>query len=266
MRRWCARAGSATLLVVTSLGCGAAGPDPEEQRRARADYELGSDAFQRGRYREALAHAQKALERDEESAEAAYLAAMTYFVFCANDESSPDCRYEEAEKHLRRAVEADPNARDARNALGVVLIHRRRLEEAAGVLEPLAHDILYRSPEKAWGNLGWAYLEAGRHDAAVEALKRAVAAQPLFCVGHFRLGLAYEKKADHAAARQAFSRAVGIQEGGCSRLQAAYWGRARVEKHLGLVAEVRKDLERCRELTMETPIGRSCDKELQGLK
>jgi Tfp pilus assembly protein PilF len=145
----------------------------------------------------------------------------------------------------------------------VVLVHEKRPDEATEVLEPLAHDMLYRSPEKAWGNLGWAYLEAGQADKAIPALKRAIAAQPLFCVGHYRLGLAYEQKGEYAAARQSFTRALSIEEGQCRRLQDAFWARARVQEKLGLRAEVAEDLQRCKELARSTAVGKSCARRLE---
>ncbi len=248
----------AALLAAGAAGCAANEPNPEEVKRGRAEYELAMDAFKRGSYREALGHVKTSLEHDEENADSCYLGAMVMLVFCANDDTSPDCRYNEAEDFIRRALKADPEMRDAKNTLGVILTLRGKSQEAIGILEPLSQDMLYRSPEKAWGNLGWAYLESGRTPDAVAALERAVAAQPLFCVGHFRLGLAYEKQKEFGAARQAFSRALSIDEGGCNRLQAAFLGRARVEKHLGMVADARKDLEQCRELASNTTTGRQC--------
>ncbi len=249
------------LLFGSSACATRAGVD--DVRVAQAEYGLAGDAFHRGRYREALEHVEKALDLDEANADAAYLGAMVMLVFCADDEQSPDCRYDEAERYLRAALEANPKMRDATNALGVALVHRDQPLEAIEVLKPLARDMLYRSPEKAWGNLGWAYLEAGQHDKAIPALKRAVAAQPLFCVGHYRLGLAYEKKGEHVAARQSLTRAVGIEEGQSSRLQAAFWARARVQEKLGLRAEVRQDLQRCSELARTTEVGMACTRRLE---
>lgn len=247
-----------------ALGCGGAGP--EDAKVAKAEYGLANDAFHKQRYREALAHVNTALEHDEANAEAAYLGAMVMLVFCANDETSSDCRFEEAERFLRLALEADPEMRDAKNALGVVLVHLERPTDAVDVLRPLAEDILYRSPEKAWGNLGWAYLEAGQPSEAIDALKRAVASQPLFCVGHYRLGLAYEKQGEFAAARQALTRAVTIEEGDCGRLQAAFWARARVLDKLSMAAEMREDLEKCQELAASTAIGQQCARRLASVQ
>ncbi|MBW2457307.1 MAG: tetratricopeptide repeat protein, partial [Deltaproteobacteria bacterium] len=251
----------ATLLIGASA-C-ASGPGTDDVRVAQAEYGLAADAFHRGRYREALEHVQKATERDEDNADVAYLGAMIMLVFCADDDQSPDCHYDEAERFLRLALEGDPGMRDAKNALGVVLVHDDRPKEAVEVLEPLAQDMLYRSPEKAWGNLGWAYLKAGQHDEAIPALKRAIAAQPLFCVGHYRLGLAYEKKGEYAAARHSFTRALSIEEGQCGRLQDAFWARARVQEKLGLRAEVTEDLQRCKELARATTVGKTCARRLE---
>lgn len=255
----------AAALAVGSLSACSSGASLEDAKVAQAEYDLAADAFHNGRLREALDHVEKSIDRDEESSDTHYLGAMILLVFCAQDEASPDCRFEEAERYIRSALEADPEMRDAKNALGVILVHEKKPSEAIAVLEPLSRDMLYRSPEKAWGNLGWAYLEAGRTDDSIAALKRAVASQPLFCVGHYRLGLAYEKKREYAAARQALTRALSIQEGGCDRLQAAYWARARVLERLGRTAELRKDLKRCRELTSDTQEGRACARRLEAL-
>lgn len=246
---------------VLSMAC-SSGASLEDVKVAQAEYDLAADAFHRGRLREALAHVEKSVDRDDENADAHYLGAMVHLVFCAQDETSTDCRFDDAERYIREALRVDPEMRDAKNALGVILVHQKRPREAITVLEPLSRDILYRSPEKAWGNLGWAYLETNRTDEAIAALKRAVAAQPLFCVGHYRLGLAYEKKREYAAARQALTRALTIQEGGCDRLQAAYWARARVLAKLGRTAELRKDLKRCRDLTTASAEGRACARRL----
>ncbi len=256
--------GAALFGVLMASGCTTT-RTVDDVKLANAEYELGNDAFQRGSHREALAHVQKALKIDDTNADAAYLGSIVMLMFCANDETSPDCRYEDAERYARAALLASAEMRDAKNTLGVILVHRKQPGKAIKVLELLSRDILYRSPEKAWGNLGWAYLEAGQPNKAIAALKRAVAAQPSFCVGHYRLGLAYEKKKEYAAARQAFTRALGIEAGGCGRLQAAFLGRARVLLRLGQLAEFRKDLKRCQDLARSSPIGKTCGTKLAKL-
>ena len=49
-------------------------------------------------------------------------------------------------------------------------------------------DLMYRTPHLAWGNLGWAYYEQHDYPDALNALQQAVAIQPQFCNGWFRIG------------------------------------------------------------------------------
>jgi type IV pilus assembly protein PilF len=233
------------------------------EQRGLAEYDLARDAFQNRRFREALDHIQKALKLDDDNADAAYLGAMVMLQFCALGATSTDCRFNEAEAYAKQALAASPEHRDAKNTLGVILIHGKRYEEAIAILKPLANDILYLTPENAWGNLGWAYLERGSADEAIDALRRAVAAQPLFCVGHYRLGLAYEKKGDLALSREALSKAVDTDRRECKSLQEAFSARARVLGKQGFKDEARADLQRCREIASATPVGQRCAVELQ---
>src|SRR5258708_27811258 len=190
------------ISACSRAGKGANGPDAE--RQSESEYDVARDLFIRARDpRGALAHAQKAVELNEQNAEAHHFVALIYLNFCA---ASPlECRLPEAERAARRAVEVKPDFREAKNTLGVVLIQAKKYAEAVAVLEPLANDILYQTPWVAWGNLGQAYLDSGRPDEAIGALRRSIAAEPRFCVGNFRLGLAFEKKGDLAAPREAFS-------------------------------------------------------------
>ena len=164
------------------------------------------------------------------------------------------------------ALKAKSDYREATNTLGVILIHERRYADAIAVLKPLTQDILYETPENAWGNLGWAQLEAGQTDAAIESLRRSVAAQPLFCVGLYRLGLAYERRREDTAAAEALTRALETQAPGCNSLQDAFAARARVETRLGNADAARADLTRCTELSTKTIAGKECSSMLQKFK
>jgi Tfp pilus assembly protein PilF len=253
-------------MLAACAGSAASAPGAQEpERQAEAEYDIARDLWlRRQQPREALDHALKAIDLDDENAEAAHLAALIYLDFCSRGPS--DCRLDEAERHARRALELKQDFREARNTLGVVLIHQHKPAEAVKVLKPLTEDILYPTPENAWGNLGWAYLELGQIDAAVDALRRSIAAQPLFCVGHLRLGLAYERQNEAVAARDAFTQALETQAPGCNALQDAFAGRARVQTKAGQLDAARADLERCVELSKKTPAGKECGSMLGKLK
>jgi type IV pilus assembly protein PilF len=255
-------------LAVASLGGAPAGCIPthgssNDEPRSTAEYDLGREAFQSQRLREALDHVQRALKMNEDNADAAYLGVTVMLAFCALDERSSDCRLPEAEKFARQAIASQPDHRDARNALGVILIQEHRYDEAIAVLKPLTEDMIYGSPEKSWGNLGWAYLQRGSTEEAIDALRRAVAVQPLFCVGQYRLGLAFEKKGDLGAAREALTRALDTDRPECKRLQDAFSARARIAGKQGQRDDARADLMKCREIGADTPVGQRCAVELQ---
>jgi type IV pilus assembly protein PilF len=241
-------------------GKGAAGPDAEKQ--SESEYDVARDLFlARHDPRSALAHAQKAVELDDENAEAHHFLALIYLFFCAT--SPLDCRLPEAEVAARRAVQLKKDFREAQNTLGVVLIQRKKYDDAIAVLKPLAADILYQSPWDAWGNLGLAYLEKGKADDAIEALRRSIAAEPRFCVGNYRLGLAYEKKSDLVAAREALTRAVETNRPECQALQDAFEARARVLTKSKKCDLARSDWERCKQIAADTPTGQRCAASLK---
>jgi Tfp pilus assembly protein PilF len=241
------------------------GGDPV--RMSESEYDLARDLWLRqNRPREALEHALEAVELDEDNADAAHLVALIYLQFCSESRNPEECRLEQAEEHVRRAVLARDSYREAKNTLGVVLIHRKRYAEAIQVLRPLTEDILYQTPENAWGNLGWAYLELGKLELAVDALRRSVAAQPQFCVGSYRLGVALARKGRLTEAKQSLTEALETEAPGCSALQEAYAARTRVLMKLGQQALAQADLKRCAELSEQTPTGKECRSMLAKLK
>jgi Tfp pilus assembly protein PilF len=232
---------------------------------SEAEYDVARDLWLRqGKAREALSHALSAVELDEHNAEAAHLVALIYLGFCQR--STDECRLSEAERHARQALDSDPQFREARNTLAVVLIHQKRYADAIAVLKTLTADILYQTPENAWGNLGWAYLEHGQTDQAIDALRRSIAAQPLFCVGNYRLGLAYERKRDLSAALSSLTRALETDDPRCRSLQDAFAARARVLMKVGRADDARADLTRCQELDQKTHSGKECSSMLRNLK
>jgi Tfp pilus assembly protein PilF len=255
------------LISACSSSTGSAtGPGAHDPARmSESEYDIARDLWlRRNQPREALAHGLKAIELDDSNAEAAHLVALLYLDFCSRGPA--ECRLSDAEKQARLAIADRPDFREAKNTLAVVLIHERRYADAIGVLKPLTEDILYQTPENAWGNLGWAYLEQGSFDLAIDALKRSVAAQPVFCVGSYRLGIAFEHKQELTSALEAFTRALETEAPGCNSMQEAIVARARVELRLGNGDSARADLDRCVALSGKTDAGKECSSMLQNFK
>jgi tetratricopeptide (TPR) repeat protein len=255
------------LGLITAIGCHSRDPEsPSEgvDTKSLAEYDVARDLWLRqNQPRQALEHALAAVDMDSANAEASHLVALLYLDFCRR--SAGECRLPEAERYARKALDAYPKFREARNTLGVVLIHEKKYDAAIATLKPLSEDILYLTPETAWGNLGWAYLDSDRIDQAIEALKRAVAAQPAFCVGYFRLGRAYEKKKDSEAALHAYTRALEADER-CAGMQDALAARGRLRFTLGRTDEARSDLDQCERLDKRSASGKECSALLKKLE
>lgn len=234
--------------------------DPEKV--SRNEYDLAADDWKHGRLRMALEHALKASATDEGHAEAHHFVAVLYMALC---QVEGDCRWGEAEKYARRAVAADADFRPARHTLGVILIQEKKYDEAIAVLRPLAEDILYKTPELAWYDLGGAYIEKGEADQAVDALEKAIALKPTFCWANYRLGLALEKKGLWEKAEDELSRALEPEEPQCKNLQDAYQARARIRAKVGKKDLAKQDLQQCSTLSPSTPAGRSCSAALKSM-
>jgi Tfp pilus assembly protein PilF len=215
-------------------------PDPE--KASLAEHDVAVDEFNKSNLRSALVHAQKAVDLDEENAQAQLLLATIYLAFCAA--SDEECRLPDAEKHARRALKIKPDFASATNTLGVVLIRQKRYDDALKTLQPLTENMMYSTPELAWGNIGQAHLEKGDADQAILALKKAVALQPNFCVGTYRLGQAFERKGDLKAAAQSYTTTLENTFEQC-KFADAYESRARVLFKLNEIAGARADLEQC---------------------
>jgi Tfp pilus assembly protein PilF len=235
-------------------------PVANPERASEAEYDLSRDAFEKGRLREALDHAQKALQLDDSNVKAMYFTSLVYLGFCnVYGMKAPDCHLADAEDFARKAMAADDQFRDARNTLGTVLILEQKYAEAMRVLEPLTKDPAYVSSSLAWGNFGWAQVLSGKVDDGIASLRNAVT-DPRFCIGHYRLGMAFEKKRDFVAAEKSFSDAVQVQIPECQGLQDAWFERGRVRLKLGNVNDAQSDFARCRDIGADTDTGKECAK------
>jgi Tfp pilus assembly protein PilF len=245
--------------VPACSGPGPNAPTSSPERQSEAEYDVARDFFYKGQPRLALEHCRRAIELDEENAKALYFASTIHLSFCSGklQLTDPDCRLADAEKYARRALQVDEKFRDARNALGQILIDEKRYQEAVTLLEPLTKDPAFESSFLAWGNLGWAQVLAGRIDQGIESLKNSIT-EPRFCVGHYRLGVAYDKKGDLAAAEQSLTHALSVEAPACKGLQDAWEERAQVRLRLGKVADARADFERCRDIAADSLTGKTC--------
>lgn len=256
------------LLAGLALACGApSAPGAQSpERQAEAEYDVARDLLHKGDLRTALEHSKKANDLDPDNVPALYCTATIYLSFCTSIRStsispsttvSSDCKLDQAEKYARAALEKDARFRDARNALGTVLILEGKNQEAVGILKPLVNDPGYESIHYAWANLGWAQVRSGAVDDGISSLKNATTA-PKFCIAYYRLGVAYAKKGDLTSAESNLTSAIQVESPECQALQEAWLERGLVRMKQGKSSEGCADLGRCRELDADSEVGKQC--------
>ena len=94
-------------------------------------------------------------------------------------------QYDEAEKALRQAIEADSSGAEAPYELAVLYNKQGRPEEAeSSLMRALGLNPAYK---EAWNELGGLYTEAGRHDEADRALRRALEIDSNYAEAYYNL-------------------------------------------------------------------------------
>lgn len=261
------RASLVWCLAVMGWSCGGVSEAARQQSQANVNLARGLYADEHNP-RGAIEAALRAVQLDPENAEAHFTLGTLY---------GAEGLFSRARGPLTRAVElfnaraeeGDVSARatlaEARNTLGATLVnlgdqaHDPALyDEALRHLQRAVGDVLYRSPHLAWGNIGLAYIRKRDYQRAVEALDRAVALQPDFCVGFDRLGIAYYHLNDYGRALASLNRALGSSRPGCADIQEAYLFRAKVHIGLHQPNDAAADLRRCVTLGESSLEGREC--------
>ena len=144
---------------------------------------------------------------------------------------------------LRRAVEIQPLFVEARIGLAEALSALGRTEEAVAQLQAAVETDPLHHPA-AWNNLGFIHLQAGRSDAAEDALARAVALDPDFAEARVNLGTVYLIAEQNERAIEQFEEAVRARPD----YAPAYGNLGVAYAQLGRTADARRMFERLLEI------------------
>ena len=194
-RRW-GSLGVFALGAALVLG-GCATRDQDVQRlRARAIYEQGLSHLGEKRVSLGLASFQEAARLDPESALYHNTLGIVYLHYL----SKPT----EAQAEFQQAIELDPTYAEAFTNLGVTLAQQGKWSEAVTAYRKAISIPIYSSPEVAYANLGWAYVNLDKPKEAEEAYRTAVQLQPKFAQAYYFLGVVLERQGRKDEARAAF--------------------------------------------------------------
>jgi tetratricopeptide (TPR) repeat protein len=256
------------LGAILLLGCGGGGVGPDDAERSMKQYELAIGLQGEDNPPGAFQALFRALEMDPNNAKAHLLLAS---MFLLQRDDNPQSYDQRAEEHFREVLRIQASDQrqdeqnlvpDARNGLGVLYIHQKKLKQAIEELNLAVGDLLNRDAYMAWGNLGWAYTELENYPKAIDTLIRSVRLHPQFCVGYYRLGLAYLKTKEFEKAEQSLGHALDADPR-CKTFQDAWHLRGQARMNLGLRDDARGDFERCVELDANNEAGKSCSRFLE---
>ena len=195
-RRWGCLCLFALGSALALAGC-ASTQDQEVQRlRARATYEQGLSHLSDKRVSLGLASFQEAVRLDP----TAPLYHNTLGVVYLHYLSKPV----EAQAEFQRAIDLDPSYAEALTNLGVTLAQQGRWEEAIAAYRKAISLPIYPSPEVAYANLGWAYLNLNKPREAEESYRAAVQLQPRFSQAYYFLGVVLDRQGRKDEAKAAF--------------------------------------------------------------
>lgn len=119
-------------------------------------------------------------------------------------------RYEQSEKHLKKAIELKKDYSEARNNLARLYIEIGRFAEAEAQISVVLDDLTYAAPEKAYINLGLSKFNQKQYPAAVKGFEKALTTQSDSCVANTYRGRSFFEMKDYPRATQALDRAIGF--------------------------------------------------------
>jgi type IV pilus assembly protein PilF len=213
--------------------------------------ELSQNYLKEGDVVSARREAILAIEKDPGNSDAHYT--LAYIFGQMND-------WDNALKQVHLSIENEKHKPEAENLLGVILINKGRFDEAIEVLQKLTEDFLYPTPHLAYGNLGLAYFKKGDNLKALEALKKAVGLQPLFCLGFYRMGQVYNDMERYMDALDALEKCVAVEDqwGDCKKFQDAYVLMGDIHVTLKTPDLALEDYKKCVEVNANNATGIEC--------
>jgi Flp pilus assembly protein TadD len=170
-----------------------------QRLRARATYEQGLSHLNDKRVSLGLASFQEAVRLDPGSALYHNTLGVVYLHYL----SKPA----EAQAEFQKAIDLDATYAEALTNLGVTLAQQGRWDDAVATYRKAISLPIYPTPEVAYANLGWAYLNLGKPREAEESYRAAIQLQPKFPEAYYFLGVVLDRQGRKDEARVAFRRA-----------------------------------------------------------
>lgn len=232
------------LLLLSALalaGCGLWNDKSDERRRSSELFVRKGVAYlETGRYEQALADLERALDFNSRNSEAHNALAVLYERL-----DKP----EEARSHYQRAVSLDENNYGALNNYSRFLCGHGKYEEGVEMLEQVISSKLYSQPWLVLTNKGICYKSAGRIEEAERTLREALESNPDFAPALLELArIGFDNK-NYLKTRAFLQRYAGAAQHTAETL----WMAVKTEESLGNQAAMRTYLGQLRDRFGDSP-------------
>jgi type IV pilus assembly protein PilF len=131
-------------------------------------------------------------------------------------------RLEDAEIHVIRSLDVDPNFQAARLTLSGLYVQMGRYQDAVTQARILANDPTFPNPWTALTNMGFAQLELGQMDEARKSLEAAIDYDDRYWRAHLDLGILEAKEGKRLDALNEFERVLALKPGPLAAAEANY--------------------------------------------
>jgi len=231
------------MLICLFLSSCVTAPTADDLKKAESHNKRGVSYLDNGDLNKAFVEFQEALKvnpRDKET-----LNFLGYI-------SARYGKFEEAVSYYKKAIAIDPNYTDAINNLGTVYASLQKWDKAIEQFDNALKDPTYRTPDRAYSNLGFVYYEKGDYAKAEKALTASLVRNPVSARTLYVLGLVYIKLGNDGQAVDSFMKAIGMvpdyvdAHWELANLYLRTGDKARALKHFEVVAEKDEDATRIR--------------------
>jgi Tfp pilus assembly protein PilF len=233
-----------SLIFALVLLCSCALKQKDEQR-ASLYLQIGNDCLEHHNLPDALTNFQQADKLSPDNPYIMNALGMLYF----NRE-----KYDVALNYVSRALKKDPKYTDARNNYARILIAMSRYNFAISELNKVLKDLTYAQQDKAFTNMGLAYMRKNEFPKAKPYFIKALTANRSFCPAYNLFGQTLLKMKDAESASHIFNEGLKVCD---SNIEELHYFSAITDYQLGRKNEGRLHLQ---EIIKDNPASEYAEK------
>lgn len=215
---------SACVLVGCATNDETLRSEPQLDRAAELNLELGIDYLRKGNLAQAKEKIERSLEQNPRNASAHSIAGMLYVRL--NDDKK-------AESHYERAISLAPDDPEIRNNFAVYLCRKGKYARGEKLALQAAENRLYKTREVALVNAGNCARNAGELDKAEGHYRKALQLRPRFAEALLQMADMQYERTEYVSARAFLQRYMEVGRTTAMTL----WLGHRIERSLGNTAE-----------------------------